>query len=81
MMIVLDRRFTLPQWISLILSVVGIVIVQLGGQQHQSEHHAAHSLYPSAAGKFLGLAAVLLMCLTTAFGSRFLNVLPFVAYF
>jgi drug/metabolite transporter (DMT)-like permease len=81
MMIVLDRRFTVLQWISLILSLLGVVIVQLGGQPYQSGRHTSHPLHPNATDQLFGLLATAIMCLTTAFGSRFSKVLPFIAYF
>ncbi|KAI6183693.1 Nucleotide Sugar TransPorter family [Aphelenchoides bicaudatus] len=75
MMIVLNRRFTMIQWVALFLSLVGVVIVQLGG--HSGGTHSTnpehHGVNPDILDKFLGLGAVLIMCMTTAFGSVYME--------
>lgn len=70
MMIVLGRRFTRLQWVSLLISLTGVVIVQLGEQLTHPAKASTHELNSSVMDKFLGIAAVLVMCLATAFGSK-----------
>lgn len=70
MMIVLGRRFTVLQWASLFISLAGIIIVQIGDQFAHAEHTSKYPLNSNMTDKLLGLGAVLIMCMTTAFGSK-----------
>jgi drug/metabolite transporter (DMT)-like permease len=79
MMVILDKRFTIVQWIALILSLVGAIVVQLGG--HPTHHHhdivVKHNVVSSmnlgVSDQVAGLTAVLIMCLTNAFGGVYLE--------
>ncbi|KAI6183738.1 hypothetical protein M3Y97_00521200 [Aphelenchoides bicaudatus] len=72
MMIVLNHRFTMTQWVALLLSLLGVVIVQMGGHS-SSIHSKHHGVNPDVMDKLLGLGAVLIMCMTTAFGSVYME--------
>lgn len=73
MMIILDRRFTVLQWIALFMSLTGAVTVQFGGHAVHEHHHVANSTSISSgvSDQVAGLSAVLIMCLTNAFGGQF----------
>lgn len=68
MMVILDRRFTYLQWISLLMSLVGAITVQLGGHSAHSHNATMGSTNFAVSDQVAGLTSVLMMCCTAAFG-------------
>jgi len=72
MMFILGKRFSYLQWLALIMALVGIITVQVGGGE--STHHSSEdSVGLGMPDQITGLAAVLVMCLTTAFGCVYME--------
>jgi UDP-sugar transporter A1/2/3 len=72
MMIILDRRFSYLQWFALILTLIGAVTVQLGGHL-SSDHKPSNAVNSGVSEQVAGLSAVLVMCMTNAFGGVYLE--------
>jgi len=72
MMIILDRRFSCLQWLALIMSLVGVVTVQIGGGDFNN-HASKKTANLGMSDQIAGLTAVLIMCFTTAFGCVYLE--------
>jgi drug/metabolite transporter (DMT)-like permease len=71
MVIILDRRFSYLQWMSLIMSLIGAITVQLGGHTPNESHKGA--VETGISDQIAGLTAVLIMCMTNAFGGVYLE--------
>lgn len=70
MMIILDRRFSYIQWFALVLTLIGTITVQLGGHL-ASNRKPSNSVNSGVPEQVAGLSAVLVMCMTNAFGGNF----------
>ena len=77
--VLLDRRYTLKQWICLTALGVGVAIVMLGEQTKSSASSAAESDFSSGSNnpeqnKVKGLLSVLVACFSSAFAGVYFEV-------
>jgi len=72
MMFILGRRFSYLQWLALFMALVGVITVQVGGGD-QKNRASEESASLGMSDQIAGLTAVLVMCLTTAFGCVYME--------